>query len=106
MLRDQIEQAVNQLIVISFVYDGKVRIVEPHALGTNKNDELILRGYQTDGESATNPVSWKLFTVSKIENFAICPDFKSHAPRAGYKADDKAMITILAQLPERVVEEV
>lgn len=103
MYQEQLLQAVNNLCVVSFVYDGKVRIVEPHAVGTNKNGELIMRAYQTDGESATNPMAWKLFTVSKIENLALCPDFKSLAPRDGYKPDDRAMVTILAQL-EAVLE--
>ena len=85
--------------VLAFEYDGKARLVEPHAVGINKKGEAVMRGFQFTGDSATSASAWKLFTVSKMEALTIL-DMISHAPRPGYKAGDKAMSEILAELAE------
>jgi predicted DNA-binding transcriptional regulator YafY len=95
----QVEDAVKDRKVLAFDYDGKPRLVEPHAVGTNKKGDSVLRGFQVTGDSATNSTAWKLFTLEKIENLSVVA-LTSQAPRPGYKAGDKAMVTILAELPE------
>lgn len=83
---------------VRFLYDDKIRTVEPHAVGFNKAGVPVMRGYQTDGESASSPRAWKLFTISKIEDLTIS-NVESGAPRPGYKAGDTAMVRIVAELP-------
>lgn len=99
MSKDLLSAAVNDRQILAFDYDGKPRLVEPHALGLNKKDQLVLRAFQVTGDSATASQAWKLFTVDKMENLSSVA-LASQAPRPGYKAGDRAMSTILAELPE------
>lgn len=95
MLTQMLMDAVEGRKVLAFDYDGKPRIVEPHAIGINAKGVLQMRVFQTNAE----PPAWKMFTVEKIEVVAVT-DQPSAAPRPGYKAGDRAMVNILAQLPE------
>lgn len=99
----KLQTAVVDRKVLSFEYDGKPRLVEPHAVGRNKVGAPVLRGFQVGGESASNRTRWKLFTVEKMVDVMIV-DITSYAPRSGYKAGDTAMSEILAQLPDPVAE--
>lgn len=104
MLLDLLKSAVADRKVLAFDYDGEPRLVEPHALGLNKKQQLVLRGFQVTGGSATNSFAWKLFTLEKAENLQVL-DLASQAPRPGFKAGDKGMVEIFAELPEPVLEE-
>lgn len=104
MISDLLARAIDERVTLSFVYDDMARIVEPHAVGFNPKDELILRGYQVDGDSATNPRAWKLFKVDKISDLMAASSQPFAGPREGYKAGDKAMARILAELPEPEAE--
>ncbi|POZ62936.1 WYL domain-containing protein [Chromobacterium alticapitis] len=65
-MRDIIEQAINNRQVLEFNYSGRLRIVEPHVLGTN-NGILQFLGYQIAGSSNTGVVpDWRRFDVSRI----------------------------------------
>lgn len=92
---DILKTAINNGQTVSFIYDGKTRIVEVHAVGNStKNDNLVMRGFQVAGERA----GWALFTVGKITGLEISPFPLSEAPREGYKMDDKQMSTVLFQI--------
>lgn len=104
MLSETLSAAINGRKLLKFQYDDLDRLVEPHAVGLNKTGSLMLRGYQVTGESATDPRAWKLFTVEKIVNLEVM-DFTFAGPRDGYRAGDRAMTTILAELPEPPVLE-
>lgn len=95
MLPETLAKATADRQVIAFDYDDKPRVLEPHAVGINAKGALQVRGFQTNAE----PPTWKLFTVEKITNLTVT-DLPSLAPRPGYKAGDRAMVNILAQLPE------
>jgi hypothetical protein len=99
VLIDLLKTAVSDRKVLAFEYDGLPRLVEPHAVGLNKKGQLILRAFQITGGSASGSIAWKLFTLEKATNLQLV-DLTSHAPRSGYKAGDKAMTQILAELPE------
>lgn len=94
-----ISTAINNRQVLNFVYGEKPRIVEPHAYGLDAKGNGLLRGYQVDGESATNPKAWKLFSVDKIDELAVSPQSFTKA-RSGYKKGDRVMDVIFAQLDE------
>lgn len=103
MLSSQLAKAVEERKVLAFDYDDKPRLVEPHAVGVNAKGQLVLRAFQVTGDSATSSTAWKLFTVDKMIN-TIVAGLTSQAPRPGYKAGDRAMAKIIAQLPEREPE--
>jgi hypothetical protein len=96
MLVQLLREALERRCVFTFDYDDKPRVVEPHALGLNKKGEMVVRGFQTNCE----PPAWKMFVLEKAQTISIHDDMDSQAPRPGYKAGDKAMVEILAQLPE------
>jgi hypothetical protein len=105
MLLSLLKTAVEDRKLLFFDYDGQPRLVEPHAFGTNKKGQLILRGFQVLGGSATTATGWKLFTLEKATNLIVTGELgTSQAPRPGYKAGDKAMVEIFAQLPEPAPE--
>ena len=99
MITELLSKAVTDRKVVAFDYDEQPRLVEPHALGVNKKGQFVLRAFQVTGGSATESVAWKLFTVEKMVNVQVL-DLQSHAPRPGYKVGDRAMVTVLAELPE------
>lgn len=101
MLVTLLSQALEARQLFGFNYNDSPRIVEPHALGLNAKGEMVLRGYQTNGDTP----GWKLFVLEKAEVITVL-ETPSEAPRPGYKAGDKAMVTILSQLPEPVEQAV
>ena len=84
---------------VAFDYDGKLRIVEPHALGTSTKDgEFLLRAYQIAGESRSGEAEgWRLFRLEKITNIRVL-DTASQAPRPGYVEGDRQMAETLVEL--------
>lgn len=99
MLSSLLAQAVAERKLLAFSYDGLNRLVEPHAVGLNKSGLMVMRAWQLAGESATVVAGWKLFTLEKATNMSVV-DLPSQAPRPGYKAGDKGIATIVAELPE------
>lgn len=102
MIINLLRGALDARHLLQFDYDEKPRLVEPHALGLNKKGELLLRAFQVNCE----PPAWKLFVLERANMITIRNDVESQAPRPGYKAGDKAMIDIFAQLPEPPAEAV
>lgn len=101
MTKELLTQAVSNRNVLTFTYDDKARVIEPHAVGINSKGELVLRGYQIGGDSATSPQAWKLFLADKMVDLEVSNVIFISA-RPGYKAGDRAMVDILAELPEVV----
>lgn len=83
---------------LSFSYDGRNRIVEPHTYGTDGKGHKALRAYQTSGGSESGEyVGWEIFHADKIGNLSILSDTFS-CSRPGYKRGDSAFQTIGCQL--------
>lgn len=82
---ETINFAIANRCVVEINYDGALRMVEPHALGRTAKGDIILRGFQTGGESDTLNFGWKLFKLEKIEACRLAP------PRAQYNPVDSAM---------------
>jgi hypothetical protein len=86
---------------VFFIYDGKERIVEVHAIGTSTKDgSIIFRGYQVAGKASRPLPQWTLFSLDKVEGLNIT-FINSEAPREGYAMDDKQMAAVLCQLDIR-----
>jgi hypothetical protein len=90
-------QALQQAKVLELHYHGYSRIVEPHAYGCDKNDDEILRCYQTSGGSESGErIGWKLLKVREAFSFHLTDI--TFSARLEYKRNDKAMNHLFAQL--------
>jgi hypothetical protein len=79
-------------------YDGFIRVVEVHAVGTTKDSNEIMRVFQVRGGSNSfESQGWKIMRLDEALS-ALVIDEKSEAPRTGYKRGDKAMKVIRCQL--------
>lgn len=90
--------AVQGRNLLSFMYDGYRRTVEPHTYGTDKQGHSALRAYQVGGGSESGQyVGWKLFHTNEMHGVTVQPQTFA-GPRPGYKRGDKAFASIKAQL--------
>ena len=78
---------------LRFLYNGRVRIVEPQCYGMGTKGTELLRAHQLQGGEQREP----LFDASKIEDLVML-DETFTKPGPNYKRDDSAMKTIFAQL--------
>lgn len=92
-----LEEAIKHRNVLLFDYNGKQRVVEPHAYGVSRKGELILRAFQIAGDSDSDQVGWKLFNVGGISNLDVSSE-TFNRPRDGYRTGDSAMTSVLAEL--------
>ena len=94
----QITSAIQNMNLLSFVYDGFQRTVEPHTYGIDTKGHKAIRAYQVSGGSESGEsVGWKIFHVSEMHGLSVLPQQFS-APRPKYKRGDTAFSTIYAQL--------
>ncbi|KQZ34219.1 hypothetical protein [Duganella sp. Root1480D1] len=93
-----IPSAIKNKQLLSFIYDGYSRTVEPHTYGVDTKGHPALRAYQVGGGSDSGEFTgWKIFHVTEMRNLASTPTHFS-GPRQGYKRGDKAFAVIHAQL--------
>lgn len=93
-----IATAIQGRNLLSFMYDGFRRIVEPHTFGMDTKGHMALRAYQVGGGSDSGEnVGWKLFHVQEMRSVLVQPQAFA-GPRPGYKRGDKAFASIMAQL--------
>lgn len=84
--------------LLSFMYDGFRRVVEPHAFGVDTKGHMALRAYQVSGGSKSGDnVGWKLFHIDEMLGVSVLPQ-TFVVPRPGYKRGDKAFSRITTQL--------
>ncbi len=97
-MRAIISQAIAEMRLLSFTYDGYPRVVEPHAYGTSLAGNDVLRCYQIKGGSESGkPVDWKLMTTKDIIGLTTL-DESFFGPRPGYRRGDKGMTRIYCEL--------
>jgi len=79
---------------LSFVYDGRTRLVEPYCYGLNRRGQGILRAVQVGDESHTVSIaSGKLWLLAKIQQLS-CSDQTFVADDPKYNPHDSAMTEI------------
>jgi hypothetical protein len=94
----KIAAAIHSHNLLSFVYDGFRRTVEPHTYGLDNKGHMALRAYQVSGGSDSGEyVGWKLFHTQEMLGLMVEPQ-TFLGPRQGYKRGDKAFASIKAEL--------
>ena len=96
-MRTIIEEAIENMQLIEFYYDGGIRIVEPHCLGQSTKGNDLVRAFQVEGYSSSGKMGWKLYDLSNISSINLL-DERFESPRPGYKRGDSAMSIIYIQL--------
>lgn len=98
-MKEIICNAIKNRLVINFLYEGEMRVVEPFVLGYHKDTgNLVLRSYRVGGYSKSEQEPpWRLFDTSNIENLEIT-DISARSDREYYNANDKHMSTILCSV--------
>jgi hypothetical protein len=88
-----IADAIAQRRRLRFMYNGRIRLVEPQCYGTGTRGNELLRAYQLRGGTAREP----LFEVAKIEDLQLLAEtFARNGPN--YRRNDSAMKAIFCQL--------
>ena len=93
-----IKNAIQTKCLLSFVYDGFQRVVEPHTYGIDTKGHSALRAYQVRGGSESGEyVGWKLFHTDQMQQvFVVTQHFSG--PRPKYTRGDKAFRVIHAEI--------
>lgn len=78
----ELARAVRERRVVMFTYDGRPRVVEPHAYGLGGDGVPVMHGYQTGGESVSGGLpGWRTFRVAAITELRVGDDrFASARP--------------------------
>jgi hypothetical protein len=70
-MEELITQAINQKKFIQFIYQGRLRVAEPHVLGVTNSIKQVLC-YQTGGHSSRgNLPDWRRFDLHEIVNLTV-----------------------------------
>ena len=93
----QICDAIENKRLLAFNYDGLPREIEPHAYGISLAGKEVVRGYQTGGQSSSDPLGWRLWDVAKMESLRVCQSTFS-SPRPGYVRGDSQMRPVHCEL--------
>ena len=98
MMNQGICDAIHNRCVMTFTYDGHLRIVEPHAYGLSRTLNEVIRCYQTGGTSRSGKLpAWRLMEVARIKSLTVTEEhFVGEC--LGYKRGDKHMSTIFCEL--------
>jgi hypothetical protein len=71
VIHNQLVEAINTRHQISFAYQGKPRVAEPHDYGM-QNGQARLLSYQTGGQSGSGRLpDWRWFDVAKMSDFKV-----------------------------------
>ncbi|HST12198.1 MAG TPA: hypothetical protein VLL05_17625 [Terriglobales bacterium] len=91
--------AIRQKLVLQFIYNGKLRTVEPQTYGLSTAGQEVLRAYErTIPNGPTRAGMAKLFDLNKISGLRKSgQSFRRALP--AHNPDDSAMVEIFATLP-------
>jgi hypothetical protein len=80
--------------IITFFYKGSIRVVEPHLLGYDADNELTLSAWQLSGGSGQG---FRDFHVSKVSGVTTTGKNFTHA-RQGYNPNDQTLSRVLCRI--------
>ncbi len=91
-------QAINNLQLISFSYDGRSRTVEPHTYGVDTKGHETLRAFQVRGWSKSGQLpDWRVFHRDEMYGVTILQETFA-GPRGGYRKGDPFFSTIHCEI--------
>ena len=94
-MRHLIVEAIENKLLLTFTYEGRSRLVEPHALGNSSaRGEATLCAWQLSGGSGTG---FRYFHLSKMSQLSAA-DAEFPGPRPGYNRDDPGLSAVAACL--------
>jgi len=96
--KDIICGAISKKQLLQFLYDGRTRVVEPHLLGYDKAEHVVLCAYLVRGftQSQQQPY-WRTYFLSEMKLITIL-DETFPGPRRGYNPNDGRMLEIYCRL--------
>ncbi len=99
MSQELIVQAIKELRLLEFYYEGGTRVVEPHQLATNEANHLALSAYRVRGYSAShNEPPWREYLASRMTQIRVL-DENFSGSRPGYKrTPNKKFRSAIAEL--------
>jgi hypothetical protein len=91
--------AISQKRLLQFMYDDKLRIVEPHDYGIHGGGAKLFC-YQVRGQSSGALPNWRLFFVSKISDLDLTGEtFPGTRPVAGKHLEWKILFASVSRTP-------
>jgi len=94
-IHNQLLEAISTHHQISFTYQGKPRIAEPHDYGM-RNGRARLLSYQIGGQSSSGRLpNWRMVDVNKMSDFkALEETFAGNRPAKQHYQWDKLFIRV------------
>ena len=86
----QICAAIKSKYHLLFNYDDLPREIEQHPHSASSKGKEAVRGFQTDGQSSSGPLGWRLWDVVKMGSFRVSDSTFSDS-RPGYVRGDSHM---------------
>lgn len=97
-MEEELKAAIIEHRVITFIYDGLERTVQPATLGMSSAANLLIRGCQVDGRSKRNSIPcWELYSLAKIRDLTVTDEVFDDFDLAGYTRGDSAFVRIDAE---------
>ena len=96
-MNSQVCNAIKNMNVIEFYYNGGIRTVEPHCHGVTTAGNEGLRAYQTEGYTESGKMGMKMFDLGKASNINVLNE-TFDGPRLGYSKGDRGMSHIYCEL--------
>jgi hypothetical protein len=92
---NQLLDAITARHQVSFIYQGKLRIVEPHDYGIQKETPRLL-SYQIGGQSGSGPLpNWRMFDLNKMSEFKMLDAlFAGNRPAKQHQKWDKLFLRV------------
>lgn len=84
-------EAIRTRRLVSFLYDGMVRVVEPYLVGELSTGNIALSAWHVSGFSKSRNIpDWRLYTLDKIGVVSVLEE-SFDGPRPGYNRNDSRM---------------
>ncbi len=83
-----LRKAINEKRLLEIMYNGSLRVVEPHCYGVTAKGNLAFMAFDTN--------SWKVFELSKVTTFKLLTE--KFSARGDYSKDDKGMSHIHCEI--------
>lgn len=90
---EQIIKAINNMELLTIVYEYERRTFEPYVYGRSSDDHDVIRAYQTSGMKP----GWRVFRVDQIESLQETGE-TFREPRHDYRHSDPGVQEVYSQL--------